>query len=1430
MTRRPLLAAALASLASAAFAQSTPAAPHGGGEQGKEPAAAALRPLPLVHLQSDKGRCRLGDTLWARVHLAEGAAAAFPLRLELRREGEVLAEQRFASAKALAAGGELGQRFLLDPAWKGGAYELRALGPAGRLLHVLPLQVYATELPALDLRLRVLGDLYAPGQEVTATCRVRERDGHPVAGARLRARATFGPLVVEEEAGPTDAEGWATVRVKVPAEARGDGALSVGLEQGEKLAAVAAPVPVSASVGRVDAYPEGGAIVTGFPQRLALLVRDLDGRPTQAEGRVVDDRGQVTGTFRADRYGHALVDVPYAEGRSYRAEITRPPVARAFPLPGDTGHALSLRIEREAGQPLRVRVRARPHQKDGAKKEGAKQEGAKAAPGAGLEGVWVALASETAYVERAQPRGGVAAFPEPELLRVRWVVVECKGRALLKAPLVTGERWPFAVTIEPLPKQTLLPGRPVQVLVRTTFAGRPVSAELALSAVSAATRAAAEEPTPGAVPALAARALLQPCVHEGIVRDGADLFAGAETELRSVTPLASSSRPPGAARPSAGSTIAPGSWERRHAYLLVRGGYAFPPEGVATTRDAPPARELGRVTIPPMAPRPPLVVARREDETRRRATGLDRLLERAPWTREGPARPALAIGAAPEVRRLGVPRKQAAEVPGFGKLARRAPQAERVAWSRADTRDTAFWQARLRTDARGEARVSFPLTHELVPLALEAQGLVDGAPLVGRAELEPRPEVETRFELPEALRLGDTVELWVTVTARDGQRLPYTLEVRAPGCLTALERARAELDPRRHAARTKFLFRASALSEGSELAVVVTRGLFQVVHRRRLVVGAPEPILSVAAYGAAKSTVEASLTIPRDALPGSVRAEARVSPSRLSSAVDGLDSLLREPHGCFEQTTSSNYPNLVVLEALLARGADAPLLERAYGLATQGFARIKTFQHPDGGFSLWGPGPDPAHAQGQPEARYTAMGVMQLARYAALFQGKGKVELQRGLDWLERRIAAAAKAHKKQGPARGAPQQAGAEAGAQAGALRPAELLYAAMATTDAGYPWVGVQAALALSPRTSYERALQANVLLDPKLQEDPVRRAQLKELLSVLGRELADAEAQAQRGVAPKAAAQEQGVMHSVGDQLRVETTALALVAFAAEQRGEAAACCERFLLSRRTPQGGWYGTQATALSIRALATGAGQPLPGPVPVSLRVAGGSQGSGEGVIAAGRQRPLVLRRDLPGAEPGRALRLALALDAGRELPYVLSCSYRVAAPRTSPASPYLLQVVSPALLDAGGPGEVVVTIRRRPDTPAPRGQVVAQIQLPGGMRAGPGALGDAILTAPGLSHVERRDGAVVLYWSEAPLTDALAPRELVLRIPVVGIAEGHYRCAPSVIYPYYASGLEAYATGRDLRVLPAGSSDPAGSGPAGQASQATQATGGGRR
>ena len=116
-----------------------------------------------------------------------------------------------------------------------------------------------------------------------------------------------------------------------------------------------------------------------------------------------------------------------------------------------------------------------------------------------------------------------------------------------------------------------------------------------------------------------------------------------------------------------------------------------------------------------------------------------------------------------------------------------------------------------------------------------------------------------------------------------------------------------------------------------------------------------------------------TFTIPDGIVEGSAKVLLKLYPGKASLNSDSAGALLRQPSGCFEQTTASAWPNVMALE-MLEGDADAnpETVERARAFVSDGYQRILTFQNAAGGFSWWGGNDTPTLA-------VTALGMMQLS-------------------------------------------------------------------------------------------------------------------------------------------------------------------------------------------------------------------------------------------------------------------------------------------------------------------------------------------------------------------------------------------------------------------------------------------------------------------
>ncbi|HNW82022.1 MAG TPA: MG2 domain-containing protein [bacterium] len=123
----------------------------------------------------------------------------------------------------------------------------------------------------------------------------------------------------------------------------------------------------------------------------------------------------------------------------------------------------------------------------------------------------------------------------------------------------------------------------------------------------------------------------------------------------------------------------------------------------------------------------------------------------------------------------------------------------------------------------------------------------------------------------------------------------------------------------------------------------------------------------------------AKINIPVDAIPESAELFVKIYPGIMSQAVEGLDSMFQMPYGCFEQTSSATYPNILVLQYMLTTETVTPEIElKARDFISQGYQRLLTYEVTGGGFEWFGA--EPAHFV------LTAYGLLEFVDMSAVYE------------------------------------------------------------------------------------------------------------------------------------------------------------------------------------------------------------------------------------------------------------------------------------------------------------------------------------------------------------------------------------------------------------------------------------------------------------
>jgi hypothetical protein len=264
------------------------------------------------------------------------------------------------------------------------------------------------------------------------------------------------------------------------------------------------------------------------------------------------------------------------------------------------------------------------------------------------------------------------------------------------------------------------------------------------------------------------------------------------------------------------------------------------------------------------------------------------------------------------------------------------------------------------TDGNGHASIVIPLadsitTWRMALLASTESGALGSA----TSSLKVFQDFFVDLDLPVTLTQGDRVTVPVAVYNYSGARGDVRLQLRPEKWFTLAadeyEKAvHVEADRVGGSEFTviakrigKFTLTLSArMSGGESRADIVVREIEVVPNGREQ---------NLVYNGRLEDHLQQQIAFPATAIPEASKIFIRLYPGPLSQVIEGMDSVLRMPGGCFEQTSSSTYPNVLALDYMKRTKKLTPEIRaKAEGFIANGYQRLLTFEVSGGGFSWFG--------------------------------------------------------------------------------------------------------------------------------------------------------------------------------------------------------------------------------------------------------------------------------------------------------------------------------------------------------------------------------------------------------------------------------------------------------------------------------------------
>ena len=677
---------------------------------------------------------------------------------------------------------------------------------------------------------------------------------------------------------------------------------------------------------------------------------------------------------------------------------------------------------------------------------------------------------------------------------------------------------------------------------------------------------------------------------------------------------------------------------------------------------------------------------------------------------------------------------------------------------RSDFTETVFWHPMLLADADGRAEVAFDLSDSTGIFRLRVDAHGNGRIGSGTAEVISRIPFSLEPKLPLEVSAGDSVDLPLAVVNDSRDELPVELRLDHGNLVTLDGKPDRQLKlAAAQRAREYYTLAVTGEKGDCELTFRGTAGSLADAVKRPLRIVPPGFPKELSYSGQIDGAKEVVVDLPEYWVPGSLQVTLSAFPSMLANLQKGMESILQEPNGCFEQASTSNYPNVLTLQLMQEQGvADPAVTRRAKDLLKSGYAKLVGYECPTKGYEWFGG--DPGH-----EA-LTAYGLMQFRDMARVYDVDRQM-LDRTVGWLLARR-----------DGRGGFQRNARALDSFGNAPQDVTDAYIIWALSESGQKGIQSEikhvAQLAAASDDPYLIALAAAGALGADQKDDGQR------LLDKL------AKAQADDG---HLEGKQGSITRSGGQSLKVETTALAALAWLKSPAftGRANRAVQ-WIVENRQGSGGFGSTQATILALKALVEHSKANRKTLAAGTLVVKRDDLELGQHAFEAGRQETIVIDGLEANLRPGPN-KLTVNLTGENKMPYALDVRFRTRKPSSHENCPVRLTTeLAKGTVKAGE--TVAMTAKLSNTTAEGQPMTIAILGLPAGLEARPDQL-EELKKAGTIDYYETAAREVICYWR------SLAPKkEVSIRLDLVAAVPGRYTGPASRTYLYYTSEQKQWA------------------------------------
>ncbi len=286
---------------------------------------------------------------------------------------------------------------------------------------------------------------------------------------------------------------------------------------------------------------------------------------------------------------------------------------------------------------------------------------------------------------------------------------------------------------------------------------------------------------------------------------------------------------------------------------------------------------------------------------------------------------------------------------------------------RSDFRETVYWNPVVQTDKDGRASVEFYNSDASTTFRAITEGIGYNGKL-GRAEATYAVQnaLQVDAKIPPYLTVGDKALIPLVIKNNSSEDMPLNITAMFPGNFKTSSYTNTATVKKDSSLRLLIPAEATGAVKGYVQFIVSSANDNESIT---LPVAAADKGFPVVATFSGNQNAQHNFSINK-MIPGSLQSNLKLFKSLEGQLLDGIESMLREPGGCFEQTSSSTYPNIYVLKYLRESGKSNPDIEKkALGYIDRGYKRLIGFETSQKGFEWFGNTP--------PHEALTAYGLME---------------------------------------------------------------------------------------------------------------------------------------------------------------------------------------------------------------------------------------------------------------------------------------------------------------------------------------------------------------------------------------------------------------------------------------------------------------------